>query len=223
VTESYDNFAFHKVFSILYNFCTVEMSSIYMDVLKDRLYCDETDSKARRSSQSVMLKILDSMVRMLAPILAHTAEEAWAAMKFKSENADTVHLASMPKVDDSIDYKASEGKWKNIMSLRDDVLRELEQLRKNQEIASNQEATVTVATNDEKLVSLLEGFGLENFATLCIISEFKLEKCDCETQVKVNKSNHNKCDRCWNFWPSVGTDSEHPKLCQRCADVIKKT
>ncbi len=223
VTESYNAFTFHKVFTNLYNFCTVEMSSIYMDVLKDRLYCDETDSKARRSSQTVMLKILDSMVRMLAPILAHTAEEAWAAMKFKSENADTVHLASMPKVDESIDYKASEGKWKNIMSLRDDVLRELEQLRKNQEIASNQEATVTVATNDEKLISLLEGFGLENFAALCIISEFKLEKCDCETQVKVNKSSHNKCDRCWNFWPSVGTDSEHPKLCQRCADVIKKT
>ncbi|HPS54921.1 MAG TPA: isoleucine--tRNA ligase [Sedimentisphaerales bacterium] len=223
VTESYDSFAFHKVFTNLYNFCTVEMSSIYMDVLKDRLYCDKADSQVRRSSQTVMQKILDSMVRMLAPILAHTAEEAWEAMKFKSENVDTVHLASMPKVDDSIDYKASEEKWKQIMSLRDAVLRELEQLRKNQEITSNQEATITVKTNDEKLITVLNGLGLENFAALCIVSEIKLEKSDCATQVKASKSSHKKCDRCWNFWSSVGTDSEYPELCERCADVVRKS
>lgn len=223
VTENYDTFALHKVFSNLYNFCTVEMSSIYMDVLKDRLYCDQADSKARRSSQTVMLKILDSMVRMLAPVLAHTAEEAWEAMKFKLENVDTVHLASMPKVDDSVDYKAAEEKWKNIMSLRDEVLRELEQLRKDQKIASNQEATVTATTNDEKLAALLEDFGLENFASLCIISEFKIEKSQGQTQVKAAKSSHSKCDRCWNFWPSVGADSEYPELCKRCAEVIRKS
>jgi len=221
VTESYDAFTFHKVFTNLYNFCTIEMSSIYMDVLKDRLYCDAADSKMRRSSQTVMQKILDSMVRMLAPVLAHTAEEAWDAMKFKSEDVASIHLASMPKVDESIDYKGGAEKWKSIMSLRDDVLRELEQLRKNQEIASNQEATVTVATNDEKLIAVLEDFGVENFAALCIISEFKLEKCNCETVVKASKSSHGKCDRCWNFWSSVGADSDKPELCQRCAEVIK--
>ncbi|MHC4166850.1 MAG: isoleucine--tRNA ligase, partial [Planctomycetota bacterium] len=123
VTDAYDNFVFHRVYSLMYNFCTVEMSSIYMDVLKDRMYCDAADSQSRRSAQTAMYSILDAMIRMLAPILAHTAEEAWAAMKIKSEDVDSVHLALMPKVDDSIDYKSAEPKWQKLMELRDEVLR----------------------------------------------------------------------------------------------------
>ena len=106
VNEAYETFAFHRVFSLIYNFCSVEMSSIYMDVLKDRMYCDGTNSLSRRSGQTVMYKVADSLVRMLAPILVHTAEEAWAAIKFKSQAVDTVHLATMPKADPAIDWKA---------------------------------------------------------------------------------------------------------------------
>ncbi|MCJ7728417.1 MAG: isoleucine--tRNA ligase, partial [Sedimentisphaerales bacterium] len=93
VTESYESFAFHRVFSLIYNFCTVEMSSIYMDVLKDRMYCDSADSLSRRSGQTAMYKILDCLIRMLAPILVHTAEEVWETMKFKSAKAESIHLA----------------------------------------------------------------------------------------------------------------------------------
>ncbi|MHC4394845.1 MAG: isoleucine--tRNA ligase [Planctomycetota bacterium] len=220
VTESYENFIFHKVFSLIYNFCTVEMSSIYMDVLKDRLYCDGVDSLSRRSSQTAMYKILDSLVRMLAPILVHTAEEAWAAMKFKSQAVESVHLAQMPKVDDSIDYMSAVQWWKKTMDLRDEVLRVLEGLRQEKKIASNQESSVTIYCEGEELSSLLNNFGLEQFAALCIVSEVKLQKGSGETTVVAAKSNHQKCQRCWNFWPSVGTDSEHPDLCKRCNCVV---
>ena len=86
VTEAYEEFTFHRVFSSIYNFCSVEMSSIYMDVLKDRMYCDGKDSPARRSGQTAMYEVLSALVRMLAPILVHTAEEAWEAMKVKPED-----------------------------------------------------------------------------------------------------------------------------------------
>ena len=220
VHNAYENYAFHRVFSLIYNFCTVEMSSIYMDVLKDRLYCDAADSPSRRSCQTVMQAILDSLVRMLAPVLAHTAEEAWAAMKYKSQDVDSVHLALMPIVDESIDTSADQAKWEKIMNLRDEVLRELEGLRQAQKIASNQEATVRIISEDDKLISLVNEFGIEAFAALCIVSEVKIEKA-AESTVMATKSSYQKCQRCWNYWPTVGADSEYKDLCQRCVEVVK--
>ncbi len=220
VTDGYENFVFHRVFSLLYNFCTVEMSSIYMDVLKDRLYCDGADSLSRRSAQTAMHKIADSLIRMLAPILAHTAEEAWAAMKFKSQDVESVHLAEMPKVDESIDWQAEEERWQKLMGLRDEVLRVLEELRQEKKIASNQEAGVAVYCSDEELVGILYEFGLEQFAALCIVSEVILQKDADKTHVAAKKSSYKKCQRCWNLWPSVGADKKHHDLCKRCVSVV---
>ncbi|MHC4207813.1 MAG: class I tRNA ligase family protein, partial [Planctomycetota bacterium] len=159
VAEAYDSFIFHRVYSHLYNFCTVEMSSIYMDVLKDRIYCDAADSPSRRSAQTAMYSILDALVRMLTPILVHTAEEAWTAMhtqnsKLKTQNYESVHLALMPKVDDSIDYKNDEPRWEKLMTIRDEVLRTLEGLRQEKTIASNQEACVTINSDEEDAAAL---------------------------------------------------------------------
>ncbi len=221
VTEAYENFFFHRFFSLVYNFCTVELSSIYMYVLKDRMYCDGADSLSRRSGQTAMFRILDCLVRMLAPVLVHTAEEAWAAMKFKSQAVESVHLAEMPKVDESIDRQSAEQRWEKIMRLRDDVLRVLEGLRQEKKIASNQEASVTICCGDEELAAILEDFGLEQFAALCIVSEVKLQKAADETTVAAEKSSYQKCQRCWNYWPSVGADSKHPDLCKRCVSVIR--
>jgi len=222
VTESYDNFVFHRVFSLIHNFCTVEMSSIYMDVLKDRMYCDPADSLSRRSAQTAMYKILDCLVRMLTPILVHTAEEVWGAMKFKSQKVESVHLVEMPKVDGAIDWQKDELRWQKLMELRDKVLGVLEPLRKDKIIGSNQESTVTIRCNTDDAAAI-EQFGLENFAALCIVSEVKLEKGVFETTVSAQKSAHQKCQRCWNYWPSVGTDSNHPDLCERCVSVISKS
>jgi isoleucyl-tRNA synthetase len=221
VTEAYESFVFHRVFSLVHNFCTVEMSSIYMDVLKDRMYCDGADSLSRRSAQTAMYKILDSLVRMLAPILVHTAEEVWAAMKFKSREIESVHLAEIPKVDDSIDWQNAEPMWHKLMGLRDEVLRVLEPLRKDKIIGSNQESSVTIRCGGD-YAAVIEQFGLKNFVALCIVSEVKLEKSDGQMQVSAKKSPHSKCQRCWNYWPSVGVDSNHPDLCERCISVISK-
>ncbi|MBN1362398.1 MAG: isoleucine--tRNA ligase [Sedimentisphaerales bacterium] len=220
VTDAYDNFVFHRVFGLLYNFCTVQMSSIYLDVLKDRLYCDGADSISRRSAQTVMYEILGTLVRLLAPILAHTAEEAWDAMKFKPQDCTSVHLALLPKVDTTIDYQSEEAKWQKLMDLRDQVLRALEGLRQDKTIASNQEATVTLRCTEADAAAV-EAFGIEAFAALCIVSEVKLQPGADSTAVTVAKSAHAKCQRCWNYWLTVGADSEYPDICQRCASVVR--
>jgi len=223
VTEAYDNFVFHKVFSLIYNFCTVDMSNIYMDVLKDRMYCDAADSATRRSGQTAMYRILESLVRLLAPVLVHTAEEAWAVMKFKSEDVDSVHLAMMATVDETIDVQGEEDKWQKIMSLRDEVLRVLEGLRRDQKIGSNQEASVTIYSDDEELNGILNELGLDNLAALCIVSEVSLKKGSVDQSgptVVAQKSSHEKCQRCWNYWASVGSNSEYADLCERCVEVV---
>jgi isoleucyl-tRNA synthetase len=108
------------------------------------------------------------------------------------------------------------------MSLRDEVLRVLEGLRQEQKIGSNQEARVAVYCGDEQLAGVLNEFGLEQFAALCIVSEVKLQKCSGETTVAAEKSSYQKCQRCWNYRPSVGADGEHPDLCERCVSVVRR-
>jgi isoleucyl-tRNA synthetase len=219
VTEAYDNFAFHRVFTLIYNFCTVEMSSIYMDVLKDRLYCDTKDGCCRRSCQTAMQSILDAIIRLLAPILAHTAEEAWAAMKHKSQDVDSVHMALMPETDESIDWQSEQAKWDRIMALRDEVLRALEGLRQSQQIASNQEAAVSIVSDDDELISTINDFGIEAFAALCIVSDVTIQKGQA-AEVTAQKSDSSKCERCWNYRSSVGDSDEYKDICQRCIDVV---
>jgi len=237
VTEAYESFAFHRVFSLIYNFCTVEMSSIYMDVLKDRLYCDISDSLSRRSAQTAMHRILDSLVRMLAPILVHTTEEAWAAMGHNSQmkdGSDSVHIAEMPKVDKSIDLQSAEPKWQRLMQLRDKVLSELERLRNNQEIKSNQESQVDIYSDDDELICVVKDFGTDAFASLCIVSSVSLHNYTDEMRKEnkadnsvpaicvAAKSSNKKCQRCWNYSPTVGADKDYPDLCRRCVDVVKR-
>ena len=221
VTDAYENFLFYRVYTLIYNFCVVEMSSIYMDLLKDRLYCDAKDSLSRRSAQTAMYKILDAVARMLAPVLAHTAEEVYEAMNAKTETAESVHLLKIPQVDKTIDWQKEEPKWEKLMKLRDEVLKELEGLRQKQAIASNQESTVTISTDDGDLISAVEQFGIKNFAALCIVSEIKLNKKKSQKLVSAEKSSHKKCQRCWNYWPSVGQNADNPDLCSRCIEVVK--
>ncbi len=130
-----------------------------------------------------------------------------------------MHLASMPEMDKKIDYQTDEPKWQKLMGLRDEVLRVLEGLRRDKIIASNQEACVTINCNDEDTAFINE-FGLEQFAALCIVSEVKLQKSSGERIIAAQKSENQKCQRCWNYWPTVGSDSEHPDLCKRCIEVI---
>jgi isoleucyl-tRNA synthetase len=238
VTSNYEEFAFHRVYSLLYNFCTVEMSSIYMDVMKDRMYCDGANSLSRRSGQTAMYKILDCLVRILAPIMVHTAEEAWAAMgsslvargssleQSNTQYEESVHLAKMPVVDESIDWKKDAARWEKIMQVRNDCLLVLEGLRQNKEITSNQQASVTIECANDEEFALLEKFGAEKIAALCIVSEVKFIAGSPpqagKRTVTAQKSSHQKCQRCWNYGPTVGKNEKYPDLCSRCADVVTK-
>jgi isoleucyl-tRNA synthetase len=219
VKAAYDDFAFHQVFSLLYNFCTIEMSSIYMDVLKDRMYCDATDGPRRRSAQAAMHEILGTLVRLLAPILVHTAEEAWQTMTFRPENCDSVHLATMPVADNNMLIREPE--WDTLLLLRDQVLWTLEGLRRDKVIASNQEASITVHCTPQD-AAILKWLGIKEFAALCIVSEVKLEEGAAQTTITAAKSPYPKCQRCWNYWPSVGTDPEYPDICERCTSVVRR-
>jgi isoleucyl-tRNA synthetase len=127
----------------------------------------------------------------------------------------------MPKVDNSLDWQSSEPRWQKLMALRDEVLRVLEGLRREKKIASNQESSVIIYCDDE-YAKVVNDFGLKQFAALCIVSEVKLEKAAGETKVVAQKSSYNKCQRCWNYWPSVGADSNHPDLCERCIMVVRR-
>jgi isoleucyl-tRNA synthetase len=217
VHESYEEYAFHRVFSLIYNFCTIQMSSIYMDVLKDRMYCDAKESLSRRSGQTAMYHTCDAIIRLMAPILAHTAEEAWAAMRCKSQPVSSVHLAITPK---SMGIKPNIEMWDKIMKLRDEVLKTLEDLRKTETIGSNQEASVSITTEDDELLGFMQSLGLENFAALCIVSEVTIEK-GLEPKLVAQKCSHPKCQRCWNYRSTVGQTAEYADLCSRCTAVIK--
>jgi isoleucyl-tRNA synthetase len=217
VRLAYEEFSFHVAFSLIYNFCSVDMSSIYMDLLKDRLYCDPADSLSRRSCQTALYKILDSLTLLLTPILVHTAEETWSAIAHKSQNVESVHLATLPEAKLTLENP----KWQKLMAIRDEVLKVLEPLRRDKIIGSNQESSVTIRCDNET-AAVLEQFTLKNFAALCIVSEVKLEKAEGSLQVLAEKSPHKKCQRCWNYWPSVGSDPQYPDVCQRCAETLKQ-
>jgi isoleucyl-tRNA synthetase len=157
-------------------------------------------------------------VRLLAPILAHTAEEAWAAMKYKSQECESVHLALMPESNIGIANRAlsNENSWEAIMALRTHVLGKLEDLRKEDVIGSNQEASVKIVTDSEEWLDI----DTEMFTSLCIVSEVSIEKGE-SLVITADKCKHNKCERCWNYWPSVGSDSQYSDLCGRCVEVVK--
>ena len=221
VLNAYETFTFHKVFSLTYNFCTVQLSNIYMDVLKDRLYCDGADSLSRRSAQTVMHTMLDGLLRLLAPVLAHTAEEAWEVNNNKSQDVESIHFATMPTVDKTMIAANEQAKWQRLMTLRDEVLRVLEGLRQQQQIGSNQEAQVIIATGDAQLIDDMQQLGEAQLAALFIVSEVVIEKTSAPTKVKACKSENKKCDRCWNYLKTVGTIEGYEELCQRCYDVVK--
>ncbi len=218
--KAYHDFAFHKVFGSIYHFCTVQMSNIYMDVIKDRLYCEKPDSLSRRSAQTVMTMILDGITRLTAPILVHTAEEAWDANKNKTLQAESVHIATMPEADETVATDAAKQKWAKIMELRDEVLRVLEKLRQEQTIGSNQQAEVTIAAGDNELAGYLQELGEEQLAAIFIVSEVKLELTESETKITARKSGNNKCERCWNYFKTVGKIEDAPQLCKRCYEAI---
>ena len=220
VKEAYDKYEFHIVYHAIHNFCVVDMSNFYLDVLKDRLYTEKADSKSRRAAQTSIYIILNAMTRMIAPILAYTSDEIWKYMPHSSsERAEHVVYNEMPeKVDISIDDDFMAF-WDEIHELRDDVKKSLETFIKDKTIKSSLEAKVTLAASGEKLAFLKKAES--ELATAFIVSEVEIVENSSELEIKIEKAEGEKCERCWVISKTVGENSEHPTLCSRCCDNLK--
>jgi isoleucyl-tRNA synthetase len=233
-TQSYENFEFYKVFREVYEFCVVEMSSFYFDILKDRLYTFGAKSVERRSAQTALNAILQTLVRIIAPILSYTAEEIWSNILFVNAGSKTpdakllrsVHLLDWPKVDSTkIDNKLDEN-WKKIFLIRSEVTKQTETLRQAGQIGSSIEADVTLYIDGTDLLEFLKQYEKE-LVTILKVSSVKVIKKPAPQKtegmqlgVEIIKSGNQKCARCWNYTADVGRNNTHPTLCGRCVGVV---
>jgi isoleucyl-tRNA synthetase len=230
VRAGYESFEFYRVYQRVYQFCAVELSSFYLDVLKDRLYAEAPDGPDRRAAQFVLARLHEALTRLLAPIIPHTAEELWEFVPGGPERPASVHLAEWPEPDPAWDDEARDARWVRLIAVRDEILRELEKLRTAKVIGSAQEAVVRLCSADPDLAALLER-NRDLLATLAIVSGVEVGgamPADAARGVdlpalwlQARKSPHPKCERCWNHRPTVGMSTEHPTLCDRCVAVMK--
>ncbi len=230
VMRGYEDYEYHIVYHAVYNFCVVDMSNFYLDVIKDRLYCEEKNGMLRRSAQTAMFLILDAMVRMIAPILAFTSDEVWQAMPHTSaDDAENVVFNQMPKVYNDYALGTDElAQWDKLIAVRSGINAALETARANKLVGKPLEAAVTLLCSDENAYHAYKPF--EQLLTeLCIVSHLHIEMGEggvpCEgvenLSVKVERAQGAKCERCWIYSDSVGHDTEHPTLCARCAKVVR--
>jgi isoleucyl-tRNA synthetase len=228
VTEAYEEYEFHRVYHEVHNFCAVEMSAFYLDVLKDRLYCEAPSSLERRSAQTAMHEVLHVLVKLVAPILVHTAHEVWEHIPDR-EKLDSVHLALWPEVKADLVSPELDARFERLMKVREEVAREIEKMRAAKTIGSGLEVAVELYTPHEGLRRFLDSFA-ENLSTYFITSDVKVASGMgdgtvagtelTQLYVKVAKNPHPKCLRCWGFRRTVGSVSQHPALCERCAKVV---
>ena len=226
-TEAYDNFEFYKVYKTIYSFCNEDLSSVYLDILKDRLYTAGKSSLNRRAAQTVMYEILLSLVKIVTPIMPFTAEEIYKHIP-KTEEVNSVHVLDWPSFDKILDgnkiikdIELVNEKLDKIIKIRPQVLKALEDERAKGLIGSSLEAKVVflVSNNDFVYFKNLE----EQLAGLFIVSQVAIDKNKEkeETKIKIEKACGEKCQRCWNYSETVGKEKDHTTICKRCADVIK--
>jgi isoleucyl-tRNA synthetase len=229
VREGYESFEFHNAYHAIHNFCVVDMSNFYLDVLKDRLYVEKTNSETRRAAQTVMYTILDGMTRLVSPILAFTSDEIWHSMPHDSNaDAECVLYNDLPT---STGVNVDEefiAKWDKIHKIRNDVKKALEIARKNKIIGASLDAKVQLFCTGE-LFDFVKS--VENELTTAFIvsqvevindgkGEFEGEELP-ELSVTVSHADGVKCARCWSYSDTVGNDSEYSDVCSRCAEVLK--
>ncbi|MDT8335419.1 MAG: isoleucine--tRNA ligase [Desulfurivibrionaceae bacterium] len=228
VRDSYDTFEFHAVFHSLLNFCTVTMSSFYLDIIKDRLYASAPDSPARRGAQTVLYELADTLVRLMAPVMTFTASEAWEHLPSAAGREEDVAMAAFPARLETRVNPELDDKWEKLTGIRGELTKALELARQNKVIGHPLEAEVDVAISGQ-----LADFMAENWSilkTICIVSELhRVEEIGDgavvseeipELAVLVRAAPGGKCERCWTRADSVGAAAEHPTLCARCLRVV---
>lgn len=223
VRASYDKYEFADVYSAILSFCSVELSAFYLDFGKDILYIEAADHPARRSIQTAYYEIVKALLQMLAPILAHTTEEAWSYIP--GEKAESVQLTDFPEAAVIADHDELLAKWDHFMKVRDDVLKALEIARSEKVIGKSLESKLTIVAKDDATKQLLQG--IDNLHQLLIVSEADVVDADAEAAdyehvaVRVEKHPADRCERCWVASDTVGQDEKHPELCSRCASIVE--
>ncbi len=231
VTNAYENYEFHILYHTIHNFCTVDLSSFYLDVLKDTMYAEKEDNVARRSAQTAIYEILTTLVKMVSPVLSFTAEEVWQYMPKEEGMEESVMLADWPQGHaDHVDAELS-ARWATMLALRSEMTKALEGARRDKAIGHSLDASITVYA-DGDAYQALTGFG-GSLASLLIVSEAHVVEGrdnapanavtveDGVLSIVVTPSELEKCERCWIHRDTVGQDTDHPTLCARCADVVK--
>ena len=220
VRQGYEEFEFHLVFHAMNNFCAVDMSAVYLDVLKDRLYTFRKDHPARRASQRVLHETLLALTKLMAPILAFTAEEIWKSLPEGQKEQPSVHLTAFPKADPRWRDAELEKRWEQLLEVRVAVQAELEKKRREKLIGASLEAKVRLQANPATY-EFLKRYQTD-LAGLFIVSQVELAKAPdpSDLAVEVLKADGKKCVRCWNYLPSVGESAAHPELCDRCLEAI---
>jgi isoleucyl-tRNA synthetase len=226
VTEAYDNYGFYRVHHMLNKFCTIDMSSIYLDIIKDRIYTEGTKSKLRRSAQTAMYEIALALTKMMTPILSFTAEEIYKYLPEKAQRFETVQLEEWPEYKEEYMDEKIISKWDKMLELREDVTKALEEKRKAKFIGNSLDAKVIVETKSKELENLLKEYDPYFLSDVFITSQFELGEVEegfegNVSKVKVVKAEGEKCERCWKIDPKTGEDSEHPGTCPRCAAVLR--
>jgi isoleucyl-tRNA synthetase len=225
VRPSYDEFEFHTMFHALNNFCSVDLSAVYLDILKDRLYTFRADSPLRRGSQTVLFEIVVAMTKLMAPVLSFTAEEIWRTLATQPggcQGVNSVHLSTFPEVRPQWQDAALAERWERLLKYRSQVQGVLEERRREKVIGSSLEARVHL-TMDVKTGQWVMN-SCRDLDTLFIVSEVTQEhRSDAMTDfaISVTKSTHAKCERCWNYRKAVGQDANHPTLCDRCIEAVQ--
>ncbi len=231
VREHYDAFFFHRLYHRLKDFCIVDLSAIYFDVLKDRLYTSAPKSLPRRSAQTALWKLGEALVRLLAPVMSFTSDEVWGYLP-GAGRSESVHLELFPasadltgEVPAGFDVAGMESDWRTLLAVRDEALKALEAARNEKRIGGGLEAQLHLAA-PESIYPVLERYR-DELRYLFIVSSVVLENAaarngDTGITFEVTKAPGQKCERCWNYSTHVGKDAAYPTVCERCSAVLKE-
>ncbi|MEW6427022.1 MAG: isoleucine--tRNA ligase [Thermodesulfobacteriota bacterium] len=226
VKRAYDEYDFHVVFHSIYQFCTVTLSALYLDILKDRLYTSGSDSRERRSAQTVLFDITSGLLRLMAPILCFTAAEAWEFLPGAGKG-DEIVLALFPEAHPEYVDRELLDRWERLLAVRSEITKALEVARQNKVVGHPLEASVALKVDGE--LGDFVGANWQTLQVISIVSELKrvetMEGGMAGEELKgisilVTPAPGAKCERCWTRSTTIGSVSEHPTICRRCADVV---
>jgi isoleucyl-tRNA synthetase len=216
---AYERYDFTSVYQTIYSFTTVELSALYFDIVKDRLYTYAPKSLARRSAQTALYEIVHRLARLAAPVLAFTADEIWENIPGASDEAASVHLTLFPASEDAWDNEPLLARYEKLFDIRSAVMKALEDARTAKLIGSGLDAKVTIAAPAETK-EFLRSFG-EALHFDLIVSQVELQE-GAEPKVTVEKADGEKCERCWHYTTDVGADPRFPGVCARCVANLEE-